>query len=320
MALLVFIISICLFALLLSLWAYRKTFFRRRRRKENIYDLPREISDDVKIRLHALIKDFDAVECEPVEILSHDGLRLFGRYYHVADGAPLHIQLHGYRSYAMRDFCGINSLSRTLGCNTLVVDQRAHGKSEGHTITFGIKERQDCLLWTEYAARRFGRETPIFLSGVSMGAATVLMATALPLPENVAGVIADCPYSSPRAIIRRVIGYMQLPVTLAYPLVVFAGMLFGNIFGLSRASAVEAVRLARCPILLIHGEDDTFVPCDMSREIQAARPDLIRLETFAGADHVMSYMTDVERYRKITAEFSAYCLEQFQKTVKEEDS
>ena len=319
MTLLIFTVSICLFLLLLTVWAYHKTFYQNRRRVENIYAMPKRASEDIKARTHALIEVFDAVEYEPVEIMSHDGLRLFGRYYHVADGAPLHIQFHGYRSYAMRDFCGGNPLVRERGHNTLVVDQRAHGRSEGHTITFGIKERQDCLLWTEYAARRFGRGTPIFLSGVSMGAATVLMATELPLPENVVGVIADCPYSSPRAIIRKVIGYMRLPVSLAYPLVCFAGMLFGRIFGLSRVSAVEAVRSARVPILLIHGEDDTFVPCDMSREIHAARPDLIRLETFAGADHALSYMTDPDRYREISVEFSTFCLEQFQKRVKEED-
>lgn len=313
MPLLIFLIAVCLLVLLASYWAYHKTFYQNRRKAENIYSMPKRTSEEVKTRTRAMIRELDAVTYEPVEIVSEDGLRLCGRYYHVADGAPLHIQFHGYRSYAMRDFCGGNPMVRECGCNTLVVDQRAHGKSQGHTITFGIKERQDCLLWAEYATRRFGKGTPIFLSGVSMGAATVLMATELPLPENVVGVIADCPYSSPRAIIRKVIGDMKLPVAAAYPLVCLGGMIYGGIFGLSRASAVEAVKSAKVPILLIHGEQDTYVPCEMGREIAAARPDLVRLETFPDADHAMSYMTDEARYKRISAEFSEFCLNRFQK-------
>ena len=51
-----------------------------------------------------------------------------------------------------------------------MIDQRAHGLSEGKTITFGIKERLDCLCWVEYLVERFGKETQILLTGISMGA------------------------------------------------------------------------------------------------------------------------------------------------------
>lgn len=303
-------VSLVVLIFLLAWGAYCKTFFQNRRKKENIYALPKKTPEPVARRTRDMIGTFDQVSYEAVEIRSADGLRLFGRYYHVRDGAPLHIQLHGYRSYAMRDFCGGNPLVREHGHNTLVVDQRAHGKSEGHTISFGVHERVDCLMWAEYAARRFGSETPIFLTGVSMGAATVLMASALPLPKNVVGIIADCPYSSPREIIRKVIGDMKLPVSVAYPFVRLGAFLFGGIRGLDTVSAAEAVKKSNVPILIIHGEADAFVPCEMSREIAKNSPN-VRLETFPDADHAMSYMTDTERYARVSIEFAEECLARF---------
>ena len=254
-------------------------------------------------RTRELVRAFEAQPYEPVTIRSFDGLELFGRYYHVRDGAPLQLMMHGYRGVALRDFCGGNEAAVALGQNRLVVDQRAHGRSGGRTITFGVLERQDCLSWARWADARFGGRTPILLSGVSMGAATVLMASALPLPESVRGVIADCPYTSPRAIIECVCRDNSPALVPLLPLVKPAARLLGG-FDLDGASALEAVRQTRLPILLIHGEADGFVPCDMSREMAAVGKS-VRLETFPGADHGMSYMLDPARYTRVLEEFLA---------------
>mgnify|MGYP001117318828 CR=1 FL=1 len=161
------------------LWlAYRKAFYSPEERKEDIYALPQgEQYENERQRMLSLIREMDEIPYEAVSISAQDGTKLAARYYHVRDGAPLQIQFHGYRGTALRDFCGGNKLARESGQNTLVVDPRAHGKSGGTTITFGIRERWDCLSWVEYVNQRFGSDTPIFLSGVSMGAATVLMAS-----------------------------------------------------------------------------------------------------------------------------------------------
>ena len=115
----------------------------------------------------ALIKELDDIPYEEVTVTSHDGLKLFGRYYHVTDGAPVHIEFHGYRSMAIRDFSGGDRIVRSLKHNTLLIDQRAHGRSEGRCISFGIKEREDCLCWINYVRERFGEDTKIFLIGIS---------------------------------------------------------------------------------------------------------------------------------------------------------
>lgn len=106
------------------------------------------------------------------------------------------------------------------------MDQRAHGDSEGHTITFGVRERMDCLLWCRYAVEHFGTDCEIWLNGVSMGASTVLMASNLPLPPQVKGIIADCPYDSPRGITGELRDQFTIRLAFLYPLVRLGAKLF----------------------------------------------------------------------------------------------
>lgn len=285
-------------------YAYRVAFYASGKRSDDPYDIPAgEQYEPYEPLMRSLIGELDALEYERVYTTSHDGLKLAARYYHVQDGAPVKLEFHGYRSPAVRDFCGGNEIGRDAGWNILLVDQRAHGKSEGNTITFGIRERYDCLTWIDYVIRRFGPDTEMLLSGVSMGAATVLMATELPLPENVKGVVADCPFSSPVEIIKKVCGDMKLPPDLMYPFLWLGALIFGH-FRLDEASAVEAVKKSRVPVLIVHGEDDRFVPCEMSREIYEACASKKRLLTVPDAAHGLSYLVDMERYKTEAQEFA----------------
>lgn len=310
--------GLLLLSVLIAWYSYRTAFYSPEKRKEDDYAIPKgEQYEKERQRMLSLIRQMDDIPYETVTISAQDGTKLSARYYHVRDGAPLQIQFHGYRGTALRDFCGGNKLAREFGQNTLVVDQRAHGRSGGTTITFGIQERMDCLCWAEYASQRFGSDTPIFLCGVSMGAATVLMASELELPCNVIGIIADCPYSSPEAIIRKVCREdMHLPPALVMPFIRLGARLFGH-FDLKESSAVQAVRNTSVPILLLHGEDDRFVPCDMSRDIiDACTGDKTRI-TFPGAGHGLSYIVDTETYSKAVSQFVDQCLKNNRSDLKQ---
>lgn len=290
-----------------GLYAYRIAFYsppRKENRPPVLEGTPYEPFREEITRIYREIRD---KECEYVTITSHDGLTLSGRYYHVRDGAPLDLGFHGYRSGPFTDFCGGSAISFHMGHNLLLVDQRAHGKSQGRTISFGINERLDLLRWTDYAIQRFGQDTPILLYGVSMGAATVLMASGLELPANVKGIIADCPYSSPIEIILHVGKTNPLPQWLIRPFAIFAAKVFGG-FDLLAASAEEAVRKATVPMLIIHGEADDFVPCAMSETVQKANPALIQRHTFPNAGHALSYLVDTQRYWKVVTEFMSRIL------------
>lgn len=242
---------------------------------------------------------------EPIQITARDGTVLAGKWYDAGNG-PVYILFHGYRGSGVRDFCAIHSICMDLGISTLVVDQRAHGMSGGNTMTFGIKERYDCVDWAKYVAQRFGSDRKVYLCGVSMGAATVLMASALSMPENVAGIVADCPYSAPGAIIRKVISDVRFPAWLIYPFVVLGGLLFGG-FRVWESSAIDAVSKTRIPILLIHGSEDRYVPPEMSAEIFEYCAGQRYLEVFPGAGHGGCSATDPVRYANILRAFMNNC-------------
>ncbi len=239
---------------------------------------------------------------EEVAITSFDGLTLRGKYYEYAPNAPIELMLHGYRGNAERDLCGGVQRCFELGHSALVVNQRASADSDGHVITFGIREHRDCLSWIDFMVERFGEEVPIIVTGISMGAATVMMVADKPLPANVRGILADCGFTSPKAIIQKVIRQMGLPVALAYPFVRLGGFMYGG-FDIEAGSAVEALKNSTVPVIFFHGEADDYVPCDMSRENYAACTSRKRLVTVPNADHGLAYIHDPEGYRQALREF-----------------
>lgn len=244
-----------------------------------------------------------AVPFEPVSIMSRDGLKLCGRYYHHGDQNPLVILFHGYHGSAIRDSVGGFCIAKEYGCNILIVHQRAHGESEGRTITMGIKERYDCIDWIRYMIDRFGEHTKIALMGVSMGAATVLMAAGLPeLPEEVKCVMADSGYSTIRGVIAKVMKTMGFPVKPIYPFVRMASMVYGN-FDPDAMTPKEALKTCKIPVLLIHGDHDELVPCEMSYENYEAITSEKELIIVNGANHGVSYFVDQEKYMKTAKRF-----------------
>lgn len=302
MILLLLLLLILTFVFGGSYYAYRIAFYNPPSDPDKAPNMDGSVYEPYREEITRLYRQIRDRECEPVTIFSDDGLKLYGRYYHIQDGAPLDIGFHGYRSRSFTDFAGGSELSFEMGHNLLLVDQRAHGRSEGRTISFGIRERWDVLSWVDYARERFGEEIQIFLYGVSMGAATVLMASGLDLPENVKAIVADCPYTRPMDIILHVGRSNPLPQWLIRPFVILGAKIYGG-FDLLETDAVTSVKNAKIPILIIHGESDHFVPPAMS---ELSHPKLERI-TFPGADHALSFLSDTPRYRQIIRNFITRC-------------
>lgn len=294
---------VILFILLICFICYYIVFFSPHRGAGDHHALPAGVQyEKHKERMLGYIDDFLKLDCEKLEILSYDGKILRGRYYHVNDDAGVDICFHGYRGTGIRDFCGGSRIAMGMGRNVILVDQRAHGESKGHSICFGIKERYDCLSWINYAMCRFGDDVDINIYGVSMGASTVLMASGLELPDNVKHIVADSPYTSAGDIIKKVCADLKLPVFLVYPFIYLGALIFAGV-KLDSCDCVSAVKKARIPILLIHGEEDRFVPCEMSETIRKANPKLIHRVTFPNAAHGISYIEDKERYEQLINQF-----------------
>ena len=263
-----------------------------------------EIYEPFRERMTRWMKETRSLPQEEFWITSFDGLKLRGRYFEFAPGAPIELMMHGYRGNAERDLCGGVQRCFALGRSALIVDQRACGCSEGNVITFGVKERRDCQSWVAFMISHFGQDVKIHLTGISMGAATVLMTAGYPLPEQVVGVLADCGYTSAEEIIKKVIRVdLKLPETLAYPFVKLAARIYGG-FDLEELPPIEAVKNCTVPVIFYHGEADGFVPCEMSvRNFEACRAPRKKLVTIPGADHGLAYPVDKQTYLKTLGEF-----------------
>lgn len=248
------------------------------------------------------MKDVRTLPHEDFYITSHDGLRLHGRYYEYVPGAPIELMVHGYRGNADRDLCGGVQRCFKLGRSCLLIDQRASGESEGKVITFGIREHLDCRNWVEFMVDHFGEDAQIILTGISMGASTVLMAAGTPLPPQVKGVLADCGFTSAKAIIEKVCRQIKLPPRLLYPFIRLGAILFGR-FDPDSYSALEAVKTTTLPVIFFHGETDDFVPCDMSRENYDACSSRKALIITPEAGHGLCYPVDPQGYLNKLREF-----------------
>lgn len=302
-AIILLVLIACIIA---ALFGYNSSFKMSpdpKKRRDGSYDIPNNkmCKDNAKWIID-LVDEMNNTPYETVTIKSFDNLTLFGRLIVKNPDSPIDICFHGWKSSGIRDFSGGGKIALENNHNLLLVDQRSQGLSEGKAMTFGILERRDVLSWVDFVVNRFGENVKIVICGLSMGAATVLMSTNLPMPANVKGFIADCPFNSPKEILSKVCGEdMGLPAKIIYPLTAIAARLIGH-FNPDYISAAEAVKDCKLPILIVHGTDDNFVPDYMSKKIADANP-AIQRETFSGADHGLSYIADHVRYENLMKEF-----------------
>ena len=233
---------------------------------------------------------------EEVTIQGKDGVSLVGHYIKAENQQRVILAFHGWHGSWKKDFAICAKTFLENGCGLLLVEQRAHGKSGGRYIGFGILERHDCKCWTEYAYERFGADMPVYLYGVSMGASTVLMASGLSLPENIKGIVADCGFTLPYDMVVRFAD--KILKKHEFPDVPFINKLCRRRAGYSfrEYSTLEAMRVCRLPILFIHGLKDEFVPYYMTllnyHECKAEK----KLLLVEGAGHCHSFFKEKVRY------------------------
>ena len=262
-------------------------------------------------------------EAEDIYIQSEDGLKLHARLMDQSGAKGTVLMFHGYRTHPEVDFSASSYVYYECGNRIVHIDQRAAGESEGKYIGFGVLESRDCCLWAQYIANRFGTDQKIILAGLSMGASTVLMATAhhedrrvrincspeepmevsMTLPKNVTGIVADSAFSSPYDIIKKRIRttYHCNGRLLTIAIGIWSRMLAH--YSLKELSVPDVMKHNTIPVLLVHGTEDSNVPVEMTVKIaencQAPKQVLL----VKGAEHGTGYRVDNEAYKKALQEF-----------------
>ena len=238
---------------------------------------------------------------EPTSITSFDHKKLVARVYRNPKSDTVCIMCHGYRGTPCRDFSGGGVDMVNNGFNVILISERGHYGSEGHSITFGVREKEDVKSWIDYARKEFGEDKRIVLVGISMGAASVLMASDY-LKEG-DKVIADCPFTTPREVICSTIkNFLHMNPTLLWPVANLSSIIYGHT-NLAKEDANVHVKKSKAKILIIHGEEDKLIPYQFSKRIANENPDKVRYELFPKAEHGISYIIDKERYQRVVNEF-----------------
>ena len=244
---------------------------------------------------------------EDVYQTSFDGLKLHAVYIPpVNDKAQkkrVVICFHGYTSKCLSDFTGVSAYYLRNGYAMLQPDARAHGESEGHYIGFGCLDRKDAIGWINFVIQKCGEDVEIILHGVSMGGATVLMASGLELPPQVKGIVSDCGFTSPKEIFTHVLHSMyHLPAFPVIPMADYINKKKAG-YGMDECNAKREVAKAKIPILFIHGSKDTFVPVNMCHELYECCASKKQKVIIEGAAHGESYYKEPERYEAALDKF-----------------
>ena len=292
------VIGIAVLVLAVSGVCFYMTFYNPTRTQEGMEAdrlPPGKVYEPYHKRMNQWHLELGNFQSVAMEVTTPDGLVLRGFYYEHTPQAPIEILFHGYRGFSRRDMCGAVQRCFAVGHSALLVDQRGHGLSDGHLITFGLRESEDVALWVKAVSDRFGATHPVMVSGISMGATTVLLAAGKGLPENVVGVLADCGYTRAKDIIQKVVRQLRLPVWLAYPFIRLGALVYGG-FDPNQVDVPAALAGCRLPVIFYHGDTDDFVPCEMSRENFAACPGPKRLVITPGAGHGLCFPADEDGY------------------------
>ena len=298
------VIGVALLILLAAFICFKLAFYSKKRVPSDEYRIPDgEIYEPYREQMIAWMKEARNMPFKEYSITSFDGLTLWGKYYEREKGAPIELMMHGYRGEGERDLCGGVQRAFSLGRNALVIDQRGCGKSDGSVISFGVNESRDCLTWVDFIIKNINPDAKIILTGISMGAATVIMAAGRGTPENVVGVLADCGYTSAKEIIKKVIKKdLGLPADILYPFVKLGAKIFGR-FDLEEMPPEKAIEVCKLPICFFHGKADAFVPYDMSLRLFNAYGGVKMMLSVEDAGHGLCYMLAPEEYLKTFADF-----------------
>lgn len=246
---------------------------------------------------------------EDVEVTSDDGVRLAGHALACCPGSPRWVVFaHGYNDNWRAGLAFARHYAEK-GCNLLLVDLRAHGASGGAWVGAGWLDRRDLVAWARWVVGRAGSDARIALAGISMGAASAILACAEDdLPAEVRACVADSAYTdfwntAVGVVSSGSLGTQPMP---AHPLVDLARLflrLRKGGYDVARSRPVDAIAKTRVPVLLLQGADDKVVPSYMADELAAAAGERVELVTVESAGHCCAAFADPGRYWEAVGAF-----------------
>ena len=293
------VLCICLIFYVLFPWIVFQFIFKKPKRSKKVPKFYQGTPHYIASRKGMAF--MDQIGYEDVYMNSFDGLRLHAYLYKAEQPSKKFVLgIHGYRSYARPEFGPYIEFYRKHGYNMFLPDDRGHAPSEGDYIGFGVLDRLDCVDWAKYIVDTYGDDVEIIMHGVSMGAATVLSASAENLPAQVKGIVADCGYSDPMEVL---VNQLKLPDAKDVMQKVEKICIKKMGYDLHSVTALKQVQKAHVPIFFVQGGKDTMVPSYMVYELFKACPTRKRLLYVSDAAHAESICLAKKEYEQCLIDF-----------------
>lgn len=225
-----------------------------------------------------------------VSLTSRDGIELAADWYD-SGAEVLAICMHGFRSTPLTSFCVLGKELKSMGCDLLLVQQRAHGRSQGKRSTLGLLESGDLLEWIEWAQQHTGAKK-LLLCGISMGAAAVALASDKIRSEKVRAMILDCGFASPYEQMIQDCGKWHLPGRVMVPIIALCARLVLHVD--LKTSSCDSLARTKIPAFFLHGTADISVTPAQGQKCFAACASEKELLLVDGAQHTVSLMAGGE--------------------------
>lgn len=228
---------------------------------------PRALYDKSKIPNTVNVPSYGPVIRQEASFTNDRGQRLVGSYYAPNEdiaNVPCVIYLHGNASCQLEGTFLV-PIFVPHRCAVFCFDTSGCGNSEGEYISLGYYESADLKAAIKFLKDKY-RVGKIGIWGRSMGAATGLISLHF---DEIAVAVIDSPFVSLREMIFEVAKNFPVPTFLikGYALCLKRKINLIMDFSINDVNPLESAKNCTKPLFLIHGENDTFIPCQHSQRI-----------------------------------------------------
>lgn len=231
-----------------------------------------------------------------------EGNKIEGWYIPAKENRFTLVYSHGYsgnRESSSVSTYNLAPIIHKMGGNFLSFDFSGEGESEGKTVTVGYREQEDLKSAIKTAQKK--SSSPIFLYGLSMGAATTSIVASH--SDDIAGAICDSPFSNLRNYLESNLSvWTKLPKYPFQPIILTMEEKIAGV-KLDRVDPETAVKELKVPMLLIHGKGDDMIPYTEGVKVANSNKNMIQLKIFNNQGHCKSFQNYKTEYTSLIENF-----------------
>lgn len=290
------LILVAIMCILILIFSFGMVQFITKPKKWSLEDYKKRIEEE-GVSFSCFLKS----RREVLNVFSDYGYELHGFLMKQEQPTDQYVILtHGYSCNRWESLAYAN-IYYELGYNVYLYDIRHHGDNEENFCSMGCYEHMDIVTITEELRRRFGEQIKVGLHGVSLGAASSVLA--LRLYQGFTFCVSDCAFADLKDLMVYLSGkWFHVPKFMVYPVTWACYCKYHfNLLKIKPWRALEKNDVT--PILLIHGTADDFIPPSNAQKLYDAATAYKELHFIDGAEHAKSILKAPEEYRKIVTEF-----------------